>query len=628
MKMTRDRYWSDELVAGLTGTQVINDSKTPSGRVHVGALRGVLIHDAVFRSAEARGLPVRYRFGVDDYDPLDELPAGHEDAFGPYLGWPLCRVPAPSGSNAADLAEHYISEFFAIFVELGVSAETYRMRDIYRSGQFNSAIDTLLRHADVVRRIDEEVSGARRSSDWVPFQVLCERCGRIGTTRSYDYDGTTLAYVCEPDLVRWAQGCGNRGRVSPFNGTGKLPWKFEWVAKWHVFPVTVEGAGKDHNARGGSRDVAVRCLKAVFGDDAPHNIPYEFFLVGGAKMSSSRGIGATARDMADFLPPEILRFLILRTPPRTAVDFEPSEAKVTQLFNDFDRHRDRVHQRTATETEARVYEMSLVEPAFDPVCWAPPFDTVLSIVQMPHLDAHIELGKLKGDELSDADRREIERRVRVARYWLDHFCSPAERQRLQPTLPASANGLSVAQRGFLRMLRGSLRNVQWDASTLQAAIFDTARLVPLEQRDAFAAIYCVFLDRPSGPKAGNLLSFLGESFVLQRLAEVPCSPREFVLATAESVEDIHAWLTGLGDRVAHIETVCWPVDDQLESLEVVATTRDRRRQGRRIAIAAQHDFGCGATEEALRSQYPHAMSPDASSSLADAGLWLALRDVA
>ena len=37
---------------------IINDSKTPSGRVHVGALRGVLIHDAVFRCMKDQGLDV------------------------------------------------------------------------------------------------------------------------------------------------------------------------------------------------------------------------------------------------------------------------------------------------------------------------------------------------------------------------------------------------------------------------------------------------------------------------------------------------------------------------------------------------------------------------------------------
>jgi len=39
---------------------VINDSKTPSGRVHVGALKGVILHDAVFRALKGRGIDVRY----------------------------------------------------------------------------------------------------------------------------------------------------------------------------------------------------------------------------------------------------------------------------------------------------------------------------------------------------------------------------------------------------------------------------------------------------------------------------------------------------------------------------------------------------------------------------------------
>ena len=40
-------YWADEIAAQVTGRQVVNDSKTPSGTVHVGSLRGVVLHDVV-----------------------------------------------------------------------------------------------------------------------------------------------------------------------------------------------------------------------------------------------------------------------------------------------------------------------------------------------------------------------------------------------------------------------------------------------------------------------------------------------------------------------------------------------------------------------------------------------------
>ncbi len=182
-------FWSDRLTEKLPlGPHIINDSKTPSGRAHVGALRGPLIHDAMFRTLQARGVDVRYRFGVDDYDPVDEIPYGESEHYERYLGAPLCNVPPPPGSRATDMAEHHISEFFGVFTDLGITPEFYRMRDIYRSGAFNEAIDAILRHAPVVRRIYKEVSGAGRAEDWHPFQVVCERCGRIGTTETTGSD--------------------------------------------------------------------------------------------------------------------------------------------------------------------------------------------------------------------------------------------------------------------------------------------------------------------------------------------------------------------------------------------------------------------------------------------------------
>ena len=287
--------WCDQLVENIAGPQTINDSKTPSGRAHVGALRGPLIHDAIFRTLQAKGVPVRYLFGCDDYDPVDEIPYGEREHFEKYLGAPLCNVPPPPGSAATDMADHYIAEFWGVFKELGIHPEFYRMRDIYRSGRFNEAIDVILRHAHVVRRIYKEVSGAEKPDTWHPFQVICESCGRIGTTEVTAYDGKEVSYECRKDMVKWAQGCGHRGKMPPFDGRGKLPWKLEWCAKWKTFPVTIEGAGQDHSTKGGSRDVARACLKAIFGQDPPLNCPYDFFLVGGAKMSSSKGVGVSSR---------------------------------------------------------------------------------------------------------------------------------------------------------------------------------------------------------------------------------------------------------------------------------------------------------------------------------------------
>lgn len=580
-------FWCEELAAKCQGPQIINDSKTPSGRVHVGALRGVLIHDAIFRTLQARGIGARYFFGVDDYDPLDEIPAGKGEHFEKYLGQPLCNVPPPDGSSAPDMAEHYMGEFWGVFEELGVQVERYRMRDIYRSGRFNTAIDTILRNADTVRRVYKEVSNSDRPATWYPFQTVCEQCGRIGTTEVFDYDGTLVSYRCRPDLVKWARGCGYEGRVSPFDGKGKLPWKLEWVAKWVTFPVSIEGAGKDHSTRGGSRDVAAACLRAIFQKEPPLNVPYEFFLVGGAKMSSSRGVGASARDMADLLPPEVLRFLMIRTKPNSPVNFDVNEEGIIKLFNEFDRYQSRVHrEKSATPDEAAVLRVAEIAEHGDQ--FQANFQVVSALAQMPHLDPVAEISKRAGRDLNAGELQALRRRIRSAQIWVERYAAEEEKTHLQETLPARAAALSAAQRGFLRRLAEALPQVAWEDDALQAAVFETARLTPLAQGPAFKAIYRVLLDKESGPKAGNLLAFLDREFVCTRFTEVAVEKADFWKETAVSSEVLAQWMQENREKIASYRhdlrsDVCGNV------LELTVELKDGRRHLHRIWLEPTRD---------------------------------------
>ncbi len=545
--------WFADIAGGIDPRtpQVINDSKTPSGRVHVGALRGVLLHDAIFRALKTRGVPVRYLFGVDDYDPLDELPAGQKEFFEPFLGAPLCNVPAPAGSTATDMAEHFIAEFFDVFRELGVEVEHYRMRDHYRSGNFNEAIDRILGNAPIVRTVYKEVSGSVRSEHWHPFQVVCEQCGRIGTTEVTSYDGKEVEYACRPNLVKWAKGCGNRGKMSPFDGRGKLPWKLEWVAKWQALGITIEGAGKDHTTKGGSRDVAGACFEQIFGGVPPLNIPYEFFLVGGAKMSSSKGIGSSARDMANFLPPEILRFLILRTQPKTIVNFSLDEEFFVKLMNDFDR----LHKRTASdpavrEDEKELYHLCEITKEGD--FFDSNLQLILTFIQMPHVDLVAEMEKRKGSPFTEVEKKHLARRSQAARYWLENFAGPEDRMTLQETLPARAAELSHTQRAFLQKMATEVPLVPWDDDALQAKIFDVARRTPLAQSAAFKAIYRVLLDKEMGPRAGALMAVLEKDFVVKRFSELPFDEDAFLKESATPLTELELWVEKEKGKIADL----------------------------------------------------------------------------
>ena len=574
-------FWCDQLVEKIEGPQTINDSKTPSGRAHVGALRGPLIHDAIYRTLQAKGVPARYLFGVDDYDPVDEIPYGEAEHFQKYLGAPLCNTPPPPGSNATDMADHYISEFFSVFGELGIRPEFYRMRDLYRSGKFNEAIDAILRKADVVRRIYKKVSGSERPDNWHPFQVVCEKCGRIGTTVVTAYDGREVTYQCKPDLVKWAAGCGHCGKVSPFDGKGKLPWKLEWCAKWRTFPVTIEGAGQDHSTKGGSRDVAMACLRAIFGQEPPLNCPYDFFLVGGAKMSSSKGVGVTSRDMADFLPPEILRFLLIRPPPRQPVNFGPSEVYITKLFNEFDRSKHNYFDNAKPlPGDKRVYELSQVAP--EPDYWAADFQLVTALTQMPHLDVVRELEKRKGAPFTALERRHLELRIRAAHYWVEHYATEEEKTRLQETLPARAQDLSATQRAFLHILAGLLPQTKWEGDALQVCIFNAVRLTPIDQPGAFKAIYRVLLDRENGPKAGNFFSFLDRDFVMRRCLELPVDKLKFWQETGLAEEAFAQWLIKEKPNITALSARLDQNEPGMGIIEFFATMADGKTHCKRV----------------------------------------------
>jgi lysyl-tRNA synthetase class 1 len=249
-------FWADKIAQNAQENQVVNDSKTPSGRVHVGSLRGVIIHDVIYRAIKRAGKSVKFLYGVDDYDALDTVPHYLDtETFKPYLGYPLCNVPSPE-NTASDYAKYFMGEFLEVFDYLGVKPEIYYLRDLYRTGRLNRYIDIFLKNAHLVREVYRDVSKSERAENWYPFQVICERCGKIATTVVTNYNGSEVFYSCKADATNWVEGCGHEGWISPFDGNGKLPWKVEWVAKWDLLGVTIEFAGKDHSQKGGSRDVA------------------------------------------------------------------------------------------------------------------------------------------------------------------------------------------------------------------------------------------------------------------------------------------------------------------------------------------------------------------------------------
>jgi lysyl-tRNA synthetase, class I len=248
-------FWADELAASATGPQVVNDSKTPSGTVHVGSLRGPVVVDTIARALRDAGIAVELRYGVDDLDPMDAQALLTPDAIERSMGVPLSHVPDPVGDCHDSYARHFAGVFIQTFDGLGIRPDTYYwMSEIYGSGAMDPYIRRALDGAGTIREIYRRVANVNHPDEWHPLMVVCDNCGRIGTTIVTGWDGERVSYECRPDLREWAKGCGHHGEISPFGGRAKLPYNVDWPAKWDLFGVTIEPAGKDLSTKGGSRD--------------------------------------------------------------------------------------------------------------------------------------------------------------------------------------------------------------------------------------------------------------------------------------------------------------------------------------------------------------------------------------
>jgi lysyl-tRNA synthetase class 1 len=500
---------------------IIRDEKTASGRVHVGSLRGVAIHGMLSEVLTEKNIANKYYFEINDFDPMDGLPVYlDQEKFKPFMGKPLCDVPSPDGI-AKNYAEYFGQEFVGVIESLGFKPETYRSSELYKSGKFNETIKLTLENAPAIREIYKRISGSVKAGDWLPLNVVCENCGKVGTTKAISFDGTLVGYVCGK-YADWAEGCGHEGKVSPYDGHAKLPWKVEWAAKFKIFDVDIEGAGKDHSTKGGSRDIAEAISREIFKHEPPLNVPYEFFQVGGKKMSSSKGKGSSSKEIADLLPPHILRLLMLQKEPMRVIEFMPDGDTIPILYDTYDTYAEKYFTHVDDDW-ARLFRFvhfpgernHLKKRAL------PRFSQVAYLVQMPHVDIEKEIEKLENIILTDDDKEELELRKKYAKIWLD-TCAPEDYKfEIQEKMPERVKEFTSEQKAALAKVLEFVKSRDiLEGQDLHTNLHEIRKASGLEAKQFFAPLYISFLNKDNGPKAGWFFSVLDKKFIEKRLEDV------------------------------------------------------------------------------------------------------------
>lgn len=493
--------WAQDFLANHPANKhVINDSWTPSGPMHIGSFRSMIIHDVLRRVLEEEKKEVTYLYGFDDYDPMDGIPTGFK-GYEEHLGKPLVNVPARS-AKFANFADEFIEENKGYHKVLGVRSESYRTSELYRSGKFNGAIKKVLDNAKVIRLIYKEVSGSERPSDWYPVQAICPNCGKLGSTYVSAWDGQEATFECRKDLVPWAKGCGYKGKTSPFDGRSKMHWRVEWVAKWDLFDVTIEAAGKDHANKGGSFDTGAKIIKEVFGKKPIAAFGHEFFLLGGKKMGSSKGLVVTPSDALDMFAPEVLRFLLVRTRPSQAIEIDLRKI-VPQTYDEYDRCQEAYLDKTNQDLADYFYYSQINPQKVDGLRKAR-FSNVANLLQLPSLKEELE-------------RPEVAARVSYASDWLKKYAPEETKFTIQEGLPSAVSKLTLEQKEFLTLASNIVE--EEDGEVLQAKLYELSQSMKLPSAKAFQAVYLSLLGKESGPKAGMLITSQKPDFIKKRFLD-------------------------------------------------------------------------------------------------------------
>ncbi len=491
-------HWADVIAEDLLkrgNKHRIATGITPSGHIHLGNLREMLTADAVRRAVIDKGGEAELIYIADTFDPLRKRYPFLPEEYEQYVGMPLSEIPDPEGCHK-NYADHFLEPFLESLEILGIPVIVEKADEMYKEGRYEEAIRISLKRRDDIARIIEEVTGRKLEEDWYPFMPLCKECGRINSAKVIGFDDDWIYYRC---------ACGYEGKAS-YRGGGKLTWRVDWAARWKILGITCEPFGKDHAAAGGSYDTGKRLAREIFGIEPPYPIPYEWInLKGVGAMSSSKGIVIPVREFLDVLPPEIVRYIIIRVKPKKHIDFDP--ANLLELVDEFEE---------GIKKKDRAVELSLVgDVEYSDI----PFRHLVVVGQIAKWDLNkvFEILERTGYRIDEKVRRDVERRIKYAKNWLEKFAP--DRLKFEIAEKVDLSMFSEDEKRFLKVFAEKL-NDNLTPEDIHNLVYRVANELNLKPAKAFQAIYKAILGKSYGPRAGYFIKMLGIDWVKNRFLEV------------------------------------------------------------------------------------------------------------
>lgn len=501
MATTDSRFWLDIEVTRILehvpeGEIVVSSGISPSANYHIGHFMEILIAEALAWGLRQAGRQVRHVHVVDNMDPLrkryDFLPQSYEQ----YVGWPICLIPSPYGEGS--YADYFFEQFRKFFEPMDIAPDEIvrSYEDLYQSGRMAPQIERVLERLEEVKQIFAEFD-RDVPVDWTPVQVRGE---------------DNVFINARPDS--WDQEAETIESVSYQDGGVKLNWRLDWPARWQVLDVDVEPYSQhEHGAAGGSYATGVEFARRIFDIEPPlPGARYGNIHLAGdnKKMSASRGNVITPEEALRIMPPEVLRYFIVKSRPEKPREFDPHD----KLINLIDEYK----QVAAAVKRGEEHDFSEAQRFAD-------MGEELTDVPFAHLAAVYQAARRDVDRTVEILARtgyEVDRGVLASELgyvgsWLEQYASGDIRFELQMDIPDTGS-LSHEQTAFLAELAERIGDQeQLDAEWVHQTIHDLKDRHNVGARQAFQAIYWVLLGQKSGPKAGWYLTTIDQGWLTSRL---------------------------------------------------------------------------------------------------------------
>ncbi len=499
--------WLDKIVDGVIshhpeGEILVSSGGSPSGTYHLGHLRELVTADAIVIELKRRGKAAKHIYFSDDLDALRKIPVNVPSEYEKYLGRSLCDIPASDGSSQS-YAEFFLQDLIDACKTLGIDIEFILSHQKYREGFFAPAVERSLESIDKARTALETISGRQLGEEWSPIQVNEDGYLKKRPFVNIDKDAKTVRYLDKE---------GKEQVISYAKGDVKLDWRLDWPARWWLLKVGVEPFGRDHATKGGSYDTGVQLMKDVYGAEPPVPVPYDFInMVGDTKkMSASKGTGLDAVEGSKIMPPEVIRYFILRSEPKKRLYFDPING-VVQLMDEF---AALAAKEDKTEAEKQLFDICTNGQKERTVSQVP-FSHLVASYQASLKDVDKTLEVIKRTEhgnVADKEADIIRKELKFIDAWLEKQAPEEVKFSIEESIARVLEQFSLDenQKKFLNELADIVNQAPGDADGewFHEAIYKIKESHKLEPKEIFRIIYRVLINKDSGPRAGWFLATL------------------------------------------------------------------------------------------------------------------------